>query len=103
MRVDTRLSGCTSVCAFVMFAAGLFKTTFDRLSSQPFGFSYDRVLALVVDAHDDRPRAVRWMQMRETAAHLPGVESAAVAGWPLLSGWNACMIHTPRCRSWPGT
>jgi hypothetical protein len=34
------------------------------------------------------------MQMRETAAHLPGVESAAVAGWPLLSdnGWNVT-IH----------
>jgi predicted permease len=81
-------------CAFVLFAAGLFKTTFDRLSSQAFGFSYDRVLALVVDARDDRPRAGRWMQMRETAARLPGVESAAVAGWPLLSdnGWNVT-IH----------
>ncbi len=81
-------------CAFVLFAAGLFKATFDRLSSQSFGFSYDHVLSLAVDARDDRPRAVRWMQLREAAARLPGVESAAVAGWPLLSdnGWNV-VIH----------
>jgi predicted permease len=85
-------------CAFVLFAAGLFKTTFDRLSSQPFGFSYDRVLALVVDARDDQPRAGRWMQMRETVAHLPGVESAAVASWPLLSdnGWNVTIHGSDR-------
>jgi predicted permease len=80
-------------CAFVLFAAGLFKVTFDRLSSQSFGFSYDRVLVLAVNA-PERDHVTRWMQVRDTAARLPGVESAAVTGWPLLSdnGWNVT-IH----------
>jgi predicted permease len=76
-------------CAFVLFAAGLFKTTFDRLSSQSFGFSYDRVIVLATDAPAST-HVARLGEMRDAAARLPGVESAGVAGWPLLSGngWN---------------
>jgi len=80
-------------CAFVLFAAGLFRATFDRLSSQPLGFSYDRVIVLAADSREENRKA-RLMQLRDTAAGLPGVESAAVAGWPLLSynRWNVT-IH----------
>ena len=34
---------------------------------------------------DETQRAQRWRMIAEAARHLPGVESAAVAGWPLLS------------------
>jgi len=72
-------------CAFVLFASGLFRATFDRLSSQSFGLSYDHVLAVAADSPDDAHRARRWRSIAEAARHLPGVESVAVAGWPLLS------------------
>ena len=72
-------------CAFVLFAAGLFRATFDRLSSQSFGLSYDHVLAVAAESPDDVQRAQRWRMIAEAARHLPGVESTAVAGWPLLS------------------
>ena len=72
-------------CAFVLFAAGLFRATFDRLSSQSFGLSYDHVLAVAADARDETHRAERWRSMADATRHLPGVESVAVAGWPLLS------------------
>ena len=77
-------------CAFVLFAAGLFRATFDRLSSQSFGLSYDHVLALAVDARDDDSRTAHWLQLADAVRQLPGVDSAAVAGWPLLSqnGWQ---------------
>jgi putative ABC transport system permease protein len=80
-------------CAFVLFAAGLFRTTFVRLSSQSFGFSYDRVLCLAADSRAEG-RILRLTELRNAVARLPGVESAAVAGWPLLSdnGWNVT-IH----------
>ena len=72
-------------CAFVLFAAGLFRATFDRLSSQSFGLSYDHVLAVSAESPQDDQRAQRWRMMAEAVKHLPGVESAAVSGWPLLS------------------
>ncbi len=72
-------------CAFVLFAAGLFRATFDRLSSQSFGLSYDHVLAVAAESPDDAQRAQRWRMIAEAVRHLPGVESTAVAGWPLLS------------------
>jgi predicted permease len=77
-------------CAFVLFAAGLFHATFDRLSSQSFGLSYDHVLTVEADARNDEQRAMHWLEVMREARRLPGVESAAVAGWPLLSqnGWT---------------
>ena len=72
-------------CAFVLFAAGLFRATFDRLSSQSFGLSYDHVLAVSAESPEDDQRAQRWRMMAEAVTHLPGVEAAAVSGWPLLS------------------
>lgn len=77
-------------CAFVLFAAGLFRATFDRLSSQSFGLSYDHVLSLEVNARDDKQRTEHWLGLADAVKQLPGVEAAAVAGWPLLSqnGWQ---------------
>jgi predicted permease len=76
-------------CFLVLFVAGLFAASFDRLSNRPTGFSAERLLTLETVAQRPEP-PVFWDQ---AAAHLrtvPGVESVAVAGWPLLGGnaWN---------------
>jgi predicted permease len=76
-------------CFLVLFVAGLFATTFDRLSNQPIGFSPDRVLA--VDTASATPQSpVFWDQVAEHVRAVPGVEAVALAGWPLLTpnGWN---------------
>ena len=63
--------------------------TFDQLSNQPTGFSAERLLALETVAQRPQP-PVLWDQVAEHLRTLPGVETVALAGWPLLSGngWN---------------
>jgi predicted permease len=76
-------------CFLVLFVAGLFAATFERLSNRPIGFSAERVLTL--DTIAQRPQAaVFWDQVVEHLREVPGVESVAVAGWPLLGAgaWN---------------
>jgi predicted permease len=76
-------------CFLVCFVAGLFVATFDKLSNQPTGFSAERLLALETVAQRPQP-PVLWDQVAEHLRALPGVETVAMAGWPLLSGngWN---------------
>jgi predicted permease len=75
-------------CFLVLFVAGLFVTTFDRLSNQPTGFSSERLLTLDTVAQHTRP-TVFWYQVAEHLRTLPGVESVALAAWPLLTGTGA--------------
>jgi predicted permease len=72
-------------CALVLLVGGLLVTTLDRLSSQPTGFSADRLINLDAVAQPAQP-PVAWSQVATDLRALPGVESAAIAGWPLLSG-----------------
>jgi putative ABC transport system permease protein len=60
-------------------------TTFQRLSNRPTGFSAERVLVLDTIA---RPAQlpVYWDQVKEKLKAVPGVETVAMAGWPLMSG-----------------
>jgi putative ABC transport system permease protein len=76
-------------CFIVHFAAGLFVATFDRLANQPTGFSAERLLLLDTAARRAQLPAV-WDQTAEHLRAVPGVETVALAGWPLLSGngWN---------------
>jgi putative ABC transport system permease protein len=76
-------------CFIVHLAAGLFVATFDRLANQSTGFSAERLLAVETTTRQAQPPAV-WNQAAEHLRSLPGVESVALAGWPLLSGngWN---------------
>ena len=70
-------------CFVVVFVGGLFVSTFNRLSHIPLGFSPDRVLALeVVTTQGLSPAA--WEQMVDRLRSVRGVESAALAGWPLM-------------------
>lgn len=72
-------------CFLVLFVAGLFVTTFERLSNQPTGFSSERLLAVEAVAQRAQP-TVYWEQAADHLRTLPGVESVGLAGWPLLSG-----------------
>src|SRR5580700_7612137 len=84
-----------TLCFLVLFVAGLFVATFDRLSHQPTGFSADRVLNLETVTRVAQPPAY-WGQVAEHLRSVPGVESVAIVGWPLMSGesWvDSIAIH----------
>jgi predicted permease len=72
-------------CFLVIFVAGLFVTSFDRLSHQPLGYSAARVLNLEALSRRPQPR-VYWDQVADHLRALPGVESVAISAWPLMSG-----------------
>lgn len=76
-------------CFVVHFVAGLFVSTFDRLSHQPLGFTAERLLVLDTVARRGQAPA-SWDQAAAGLRATPGVESVGLAGWPLLSGngWN---------------
>ncbi len=75
-------------CFLVLFVAGLFVATFARLSNQPTGFSAERLLNLDTVVQRDQPPAF-WEQVAEDLRAVPGVETVALAGWPLLSGYGS--------------
>ena len=76
-------------CFLVLFVAGLFVTTFQRLSHEPTGFSADRVLVLDTVTRQLQPVEF-WEQMAEHLRGVQGVEMVALADKPLLenSSWN---------------
>ena len=75
-------------CFIVLFVAGLFVSTFERLSKQPTGFSAERILNLETVAR--RPQlAAFWEQAVDHLRATPGVETAALTMWPLMSGESA--------------
>lgn len=72
-------------CCIVQFVAGLFVTTFEKLVKQPAGFSAERLL--ILDAVSPRPAPpVLWNQVAEHLRSVAGVETVAMASFPLLSG-----------------
>jgi putative ABC transport system permease protein len=77
-------------CFLVVFLAGLFGSTFRKLSHRALGFSTDGLLAIDVVAHSPAPAAY-WTQVMDHLRELRGVESAAISGWAPLSregSWN---------------
>jgi putative ABC transport system permease protein len=75
----------SALCFFVLFLAGLFVATFDRLSNNATGFSADRLLTLEIVAAQPQPPPI-WDQLVGHLSTLPGIENVALAGWPLLGG-----------------
>jgi len=75
-------------CFLVVFTAGLFVSTFERLSRLPLGFSPQGLLLLEsVAPHGRLPQA--WSQVADVLRTKPGVEKVAESGWPLMaSSWN---------------
>jgi predicted permease len=76
-------------CVLVLFVAGLFMATSDRLSRQPLGFSVERLLTLETVTPQPLPDVV-WSQVAERLRTAPGVEASALCEWPLMTGgsWN---------------
>ena len=72
-------------CFVVHFAAGVFVSTLDKLSNQPTGFSSERLLTLETVAKRPLPTEL-WYQVADHLRALSGVESVALAGWPLMAG-----------------
>jgi len=79
----------TAFCFLVVFAGGLFVASFERLSRRPLGFAAERLL--VLDAAPASPQSpVVWEEVAERLRSVAGVESVALAAWPLLTrtSWN---------------
>ena len=75
-------------CFIVNLAAGLFVTTFERLTNQPTGFSSERILN--VEAVTSSPQSpVLWDHVAQHLRSVPGIERVALIGWPLMSGESA--------------
>jgi len=83
--MNASIAAQMAFCVLVLFIAGLFVTTFERLSTQPLGFSPDRVLVLDTES-TVRPPPETLMQMVDRLRETPGVEAASLAGWALLTG-----------------
>src|SRR5215831_743366 len=71
-------------CSLIIFVAGLFVATFDRLSNRPMGFSADRILVLDVIPSRPQPAAV-WDDVADRLRGAPGVENVAIAGWAVFT------------------
>jgi predicted permease len=93
--IHALIAAQVAFCFLVLFAAGLFVATFDRLSHQPTGFSAEGVLNLETITRVAQPPG-NWEQVAEHLRSAPGVESVGIVGWPLMSGesWvNFVSIH----------
>src|ERR1700722_7747271 len=75
-------------CFLVLYVAGLFVATFDRLSHEPTGFSAERLVTLETVTPSPRP-PVYWEQVLEHLRGVSGVETVALASRPLLSGYSS--------------
>lgn len=85
-RVMTTMAGVqVALCVVVTLVAALFVSSFERLRSDPLGFSTERVLAVQAITSGGRPDSA-WEQVERSVRQLPGVESAALSSWALLSG-----------------
>jgi predicted permease len=75
-------------CFLVLFVAGLFVSTFERLSHRSVGFSAARLLLLdTVAAHAQQ--SVYWDEVANRLRAVPGVETVALEGSALLSGYQS--------------
>jgi predicted permease len=81
MRVAIALQ--VAFCFLVLFLSSLLVASFERLQNRPLGFSTDRLLLLgTVGGKGQLP--VVWNQTAEALRAVPGVDSVAISGWPLL-------------------
>ena len=81
-------------CFLVLFTAGLFVKSFQRLSQIPLGYSPQGLLLLEsVAPHGKLPQT--WDQVAEALRAKPGVERVAESGWSLMtsSSNNAVAIN----------
>lgn len=87
--MHTLIAAQVAFCVMVLLVAGLFVSTFKRLSSRPLGFSSAGLIALETVAPNSKDPGL-WYAVAEHLRSISGVDNAAVAGWALMSGagWN---------------
>jgi len=73
-------------CFVVLFVAGLFAATFERLTHVSPGFSSERLLAIEAVTEQPQPPAF-WDRIAERLRTTPGVESAALSDSALMNGY----------------
>lgn len=79
------LAAQVAFCFLVHLNAGLLVSTFERLTRQPLGFVPEGLLALETVGQRDQPYPV-WQQAADHLRTVSGVEGAALATFPLMSG-----------------
>jgi predicted permease len=73
-------------CSFVLlFVAGRFVTSFDRLSNRPLGFVHEGVVLADVESQKDQSPEV-WSRTLADLGQIAGAQATAFAGWAPLSG-----------------
>ncbi len=88
-RLMGMIAAQVSFCFLVVFVAGLFVASFERLANKPTGFSAHRLLLLETTSRPAQPSNY-WDQVADHLRGVPGVERVSQSGWPLLKGigWN---------------
>jgi len=78
---------------FVLVVATLFGATFAHLATRPLGLNDRNVLVLEMRARDKAGTMPAWTHLTARLRELPGVVTAAAAGWAPLSdsGWRATL------------
>lgn len=90
--MDVLIAVQVAFCFLVLFDAGLFTATFARLSQKPTGFVAAGVLNFVTAARPAQS-VLRWEDVLRQLRSVPGVEKAAVASFPPLSGsWQGGFV-----------
>lgn len=74
-------------CFLVLFVAGLFVTTFERLSHESTGFASDGILVVDTVTKQAQPLAY-WNQLLDQLRHRQGIEAVGMSDAPLLGGGN---------------
>ena len=83
--IHALIAAQVAFCFLVLFVAGLFVATFERLSHQSTGFSAERLLVLdTLAPHPQSP--VFWEQVADHLKTVPGVESVALCDAAMLGG-----------------
>jgi len=84
-------------CVFLVFVAGLFMTTLNRLANKPLGFAHQRLVLVLLEGSTKQP-AEAWAQVMDHVRQIPGVEAVALAGWAPLTGnrWRGTVRVTER-------
>jgi putative ABC transport system permease protein len=85
LRMHLSIAAQTALCFVVLFLAGLFTSTLERLTSKSLGYDPGRLLLLTGTTQHPQPPSV-WNQIVERLQSEPDVESASLSSWPLLSG-----------------
>ena len=76
----------TAFCVLVLFVGGLFVATFERLVNRPLGFAPQNIVILDANSRGKNQPVSEWLQVVDQLRQTPGVESASLAGWALLTG-----------------